>query len=70
MFAERQITAHNISSITNVLSSPQGLNQVARMVAEGTITVRINSTVELDGAAQMLEKLRKGGLRGKAVIRL
>jgi D-arabinose 1-dehydrogenase-like Zn-dependent alcohol dehydrogenase len=66
----RQITAHNISSITNVLSSPQGLNQVARMVAEGTITVRINSTVELDGAAQMLEKLRKGGLRGKAVIRL
>jgi NADPH:quinone reductase len=69
-FAERQITAHNISSITNVLSSPQGLNQVARMVAEGTITVRINSTVELDGAAQMLEKLRKGGLRGKAVIRL
>jgi D-arabinose 1-dehydrogenase-like Zn-dependent alcohol dehydrogenase len=69
-FAERQITAHNISSITNVLSSPQGLNQVARMVAEGTITVRINSTVELDGAAQMLEKLPKGGLRGKAVIRL
>ena len=52
------------------VSSPQGLNQVARMVAEGTITVRINSTVELDGAAQMLEKLRKGGLRGKAVIRL
>ena len=69
-FAERQITAHNISSITNVLSSPQGLNKVARMVAEGTITVRVNSTVELDGAAQMLENLRKGGLRGKAVIRL
>ena len=69
-FAERKITAHNISSTTNTLSTPQGLNQVARMLADGTITARINATVDLDGAARMLEKLRKGGLRGKAVIRL
>ncbi len=69
-FAERKITAHNISSTTNTLSTPQGLNQVARMLADGTITARINATVDLNGAAQMLEKLRKGGLRGKAVIRL
>jgi hypothetical protein len=40
------------------------------MLADGTITARIRSTVELDGAAQMLEELRKGGLRDKAVIRL
>jgi hypothetical protein len=26
--------------------------------------------VELDGAGQVLDKLRTGGLRGKAVIRL
>jgi NADPH:quinone reductase len=69
-FAERQITAHNIASSANRLSSPQGLNEVARMLADGTITVRIRSTVELVGAGQMLEKLRNGGLRGKAVIRL
>ena len=69
-FAERQITAHNIASSANRLSSPQGLNEVARMLADGTITARIRSTVELDGAGQMLEKLRNGGLRGKAVIRL
>jgi NADPH2:quinone reductase len=69
-FAERQITAYNIASSANPLSSPQGLNEVARMLADGTITARIRSTVELDGAGQMLEKLRNGGLRGKAVIRL
>lgn len=68
-FAERKITAHNIASNKNPLSSPQGLNSIARMLADGTITARIRSTVELDGVGQMLEKLRHGGLRGKAVIR-
>jgi D-arabinose 1-dehydrogenase-like Zn-dependent alcohol dehydrogenase len=78
-FAERQITAYNIASrapkstmmmTANPLSSPQGLNEVARMLAEGTITARIRSMVELDDADQILEKLRSGGLRGKTVIRL
>ena len=75
-FAERRITAYNIGAGTtpgpgaNPSSSPQGLGEVARMAAEGTITVRIGSTVELEGAGQMLEKLRSGGLHGKAVIRI
>jgi len=69
-FADRQIKAHNISSVTNPFSSPQGLSEVARMLAKGTITARIRSEVELDGAGEILEKVRKGGLRGKAVIRL
>jgi D-arabinose 1-dehydrogenase-like Zn-dependent alcohol dehydrogenase len=46
------------------------LNELARMLANGTVTARIRSTVELDGVGQMLETLRHGGLRGKAVIRL
>jgi NADPH:quinone reductase-like Zn-dependent oxidoreductase len=69
-FADRQITAHNSASSANPLLSPQGLTEVARMLADGTITTRIRSTVELDGAGQLLERLRQGGLRGKAVIRL
>jgi NADPH:quinone reductase len=69
-FADRKITAHNIASNKNPLSSPQGLNELARGLADGTITARIRSMVELDGVGQMLEKLRHGGLRGKAVIRL
>jgi D-arabinose 1-dehydrogenase-like Zn-dependent alcohol dehydrogenase len=68
-FAERKITTHNIASISNPLSSPQGLKEVARMLADGTITARIRSTVELEAAGQMLDKLRHGALRGKGVIR-
>ncbi len=40
------------------------------MLADGTITARVRCAVELDGAGPMLEKLRNGGLRGKAGIRL
>jgi NADPH2:quinone reductase len=69
-FAERKIAAHNIVLNATPSSSPQGLSEVARMLAAGEITARIRSTVELNGAGQMLEKLRSGGLRGKAIIRL
>ena len=69
-FAQRQITAHNHASSENPLISPQGLTTVAQMLADGTITARIRSTVELDAAGQVLEQLGRGGLRGKAVIRL
>jgi NADPH:quinone reductase len=69
-FAERHITAHNHASSQNPLISPHGLSEVAHMLAEGTITARVRSTVELDGAGQMLTQLRSGGLHGKVVIRL
>jgi NADPH:quinone reductase len=69
-FAHRQITAHNHASSANPLISPQGLVTVAQMLADGTITARIRSTAGLDAAGQILDELRHGGLRGKAVIRL
>ena len=69
-FAARQVAAYNIASLTNPLSSPAGLSEVAGMVADGAITVRIRLTAELDNAGQVLERVRTGGLRGKAVIRL
>jgi NADPH:quinone reductase-like Zn-dependent oxidoreductase len=69
-FAKRQITAHNHSSRANPLISPQGLSTVGQLLADGTITARIGSTVDLDGAGQVLEELRHGGLPGKAIIRL
>ena len=68
-FAKHEITAHNHASSNNPLLSPQGLGEVARMLAEGTITARIGSTTELEDAGQILDKLRHGGLHGKAVIR-
>jgi hypothetical protein len=44
------------------------LSQIARMLTDGTITVRIRSTVELNAEGQMIERLRNVGLSGKAVI--
>ncbi len=69
-FAERHITAHNHASSANPLLSRPGLDTVVRMLADGTITARIGSVAGLDEAGQILERLRTGGLRGKAVIRL
>jgi NADPH:quinone reductase-like Zn-dependent oxidoreductase len=69
-FAARKIKAHNIAGNNNPSMSPQGLSEVARMLADGKITARIRSTVDLQGAAQILDKLRSGGLSGKAIIRL
>jgi NADPH2:quinone reductase len=67
-FAQRKITAHNIASNANPLSSPQGLSEVASLLEHGRITARIGSRFELDDAGQMLEKLRHGDLRGKTII--
>jgi NADPH:quinone reductase-like Zn-dependent oxidoreductase len=69
-FAERKITATNIAGLTNPLSNTEGLTRVARMMADGVITARITATVELEKAGEIIEKLKKGGLRGKALIRL
>jgi hypothetical protein len=50
-----------MSSTASPLSSPQGLNEVAQMLAGGTITARIRWTVELADVGQILEKLCNGG---------
>ncbi len=69
-FAERRINAFNIASNTNPISSQQGLNEIAKMLAEGKITARIRSTVDLDKAGTLHDKIKHGGLRGKSVIRI
>jgi len=68
-FAERQITAFNIATVANPLSSPQGLTKVARMLADGTIIARIRSIIQPDHIGEMREKIRNTGLHGKVVIR-
>lgn len=76
-FALHQVTAYNIvghgappEGTPNPMSSPQALNQLAQMVSNGTITPRITTTVELESAGQVLKTLGRGGLRGKAIIRV
>jgi NADPH2:quinone reductase len=70
LFAPRQIKAQNLVGYENPFSSTQGLDTVERMLAAGAITARVRSIVDLNGAAEVIEKLRNGGLGGKALIRL
>jgi NADPH:quinone reductase len=69
-FADRQITALNHASSADPLISPEGLVTVAQMHADETITARIGSTASLDATGQVLDEPHRGGLRGKAIIRL
>lgn len=69
-FKEKQITAHNISGGNNPDYSAKGLVTVGQMFAEGKIAARIRVTADLADAGDVLEKLRRGGMHGKAVIRI
>jgi NADPH:quinone reductase-like Zn-dependent oxidoreductase len=69
-FAERQITAQNISGPTNPLASSAGLAQLAQLVADGAIEARVRDVVPLEDALQVRDRLRQGGLSGKVLIRI
>jgi NADPH:quinone reductase len=69
-FSQRHITAYNLSSSNNPVQSSEGLDRLVRMLADGTIAARVSSIFELDAAGEMFEKLRHGGIQGKAVIRI
>jgi NADPH:quinone reductase len=70
-FSDRHVAALNISNLSNnPMSSPEGLNQVTQMLVDGKITARLSLTAPLDEATAVLEKLRTGGLRGKAVLHI
>lgn len=69
-FAEREITAENIASVENPLASRQGLTELARFMAAGAISARITTTESLANAGAILDRLRHGGVHGKAVIRM
>jgi NADPH:quinone reductase-like Zn-dependent oxidoreductase len=76
-FADRQISAFNVvghstpfGGTPNPKQTPQGLAEVAELLASGTITARIRATGELSDALRLLESLRAGHPIGKAIIRL
>ncbi len=68
-FAERRITAESIASIENPLASREGLSELGRLLAAGAITARITASEPLADAGALVDRLRQGGVHGKAVIR-
>jgi ribosome-dependent ATPase len=69
VFATAVIALIPATQFSGLLVPVSSLSGAGRAIAFG-FPASIRSIVELDGAGQMLEKLRNGGLRGKAVIGL
>jgi NADPH:quinone reductase len=67
-FRERGITATNIVMNQTPQSSPQGLDEVVRMVAAGTLKIEITAEKPLDEAPTVLNDLESGKLSGKIVL--
>jgi NADPH:quinone reductase-like Zn-dependent oxidoreductase len=64
-FAQRSIQAVNIDLAATPQSSPEGLNQLARMVANRTLTVAVAAEKPLEQAPQVLDDVKSGRLQGK-----
>jgi D-arabinose 1-dehydrogenase-like Zn-dependent alcohol dehydrogenase len=68
-FRERDIRAINIVMNQTPQSSPAGLDEVARMVAEGTLVVKIASERPLSEANAVLDGIKSGAIAGKVILR-
>lgn len=69
-FAERHIAAQNIASAENPFATREGLTELARLLAAGVLTARVTTTERLADAGALIERLRRGDVHGKAVIRI
>jgi NADPH:quinone reductase-like Zn-dependent oxidoreductase len=67
-FAQRGLRAKNLVMNWTPQSSPSGLETVARMVADGTITVRIGADEELEHAPEVFERFQQHRIAGKVVL--
>jgi NADPH:quinone reductase-like Zn-dependent oxidoreductase len=57
-----------LGSFAPSMASREGLTELARLLAAGAITTRITTTEPLANAGALVDRLRHGGVRGKAVI--
>ena len=62
------ITAHNLAMNKTPQSSHAGLRELARLVEQGIVRVRISAERDLQNAAQALEQSKNGSIDGKIVL--
>ena len=67
-FDARGMHATNLVMAETPQSSRAGLETVAKMVVDRTLTVRISEDLELADAAVVLHDVRTGGISGKAIL--
>ncbi len=69
-FRSAGFEATNIVFSQTPQASPEGLTQLARLVADGTMRVRIAEVDPLDKAADVLARSKAGKIHGKAVLQI
>ena len=68
-FRARDIRAVNIVMNETPQSSPAGLDEVARMVADGTLVVTVASERPLSEVNAVLDGIKSGAIAGKVILR-
>ncbi|MDQ2908443.1 MAG: NADP-dependent oxidoreductase [Candidatus Eremiobacteraeota bacterium] len=68
-FADQGITATNVVMYETPQSSPQGLDELAKMVVDRALQVEVTTEKPLAQAVSVLDDVKSGKLHGKAVLR-
>ncbi len=69
-FRERDIEASNVVMYQTPQSSPQGLDELARMVIDRTLSVEVATQKPLAEAPQVLDDIKSHNIEGKVVLRV
>jgi NADPH2:quinone reductase len=69
-FATQGIVASNLSISEMDTTSPQNLRKLARMVADGTLRLRVSETRALPDAPEVLDTVESGLAHGKVLLRI
>ncbi|HTA39614.1 MAG TPA: NADP-dependent oxidoreductase [Candidatus Acidoferrales bacterium] len=69
-FRERDVEATNISMFETPQSSPEGLDRIAKMVADGSLKVDVAAEEPLDDAPRVLDDVKAGKLKGKVDLQV
>ncbi|MBC5801298.1 MAG: NADP-dependent oxidoreductase [Candidatus Eremiobacteraeota bacterium] len=69
-FRDHDIQATNVVMYETPQSTPQGLDELARMVVDRTLSVEVATEKPLDEAPEVLDEVKAGKLQGKVVLRV
>ena len=69
-FAAHDITATNITMNQTPQSSPQGLDEVAKLALDGKLVLDIAGELKLSDAGSALDELEAGNVNGKLLLRI
>jgi NADPH:quinone reductase-like Zn-dependent oxidoreductase len=69
-FRDHDIQATNVVMYETPQSTPQGLDELAQMVVDRTLSVEVTTEKPLDQAPEVLDQVKAGKLQGKVVLRV